>query len=294
MAHADFFAPIDSQSITTRSQWSNAARNFGEGVGRNADGSYGLAVTATTGRVVAVSAGQALVNGLWGDFGGHTLEVPNAHASLDRWDLAVVELDGTVGSETMQTKVISGTPAATPVRPGLVYGSGDVWQIAVAYVLVPAGSANVLASHIGDSRHQIGRALALQRRQRTTDQPISTAITSTVVFPTSAFSRGDLTWSHSAGVITFSRAGVYRVSTGVQWVSNSTGVRFLTLVFDTTGVSKDRRSADGASEGGPPPVLVEAAVNSTVELTAFQNSGGPLNIAGVASTFLQIEAVHLD
>jgi hypothetical protein len=133
---------------TSETQFSQWARNIGEGVKGSSSGTE-LKVTAGTGLQVAVGAGQAMVRGhYYSSTVSEALTLTTAHATNGRIDNIVLELDPAANSILL--KVVAGTPSATPTAPALTQTDAGIYQLLLATVLVPAASTTV--STITDSR----------------------------------------------------------------------------------------------------------------------------------------------
>lgn len=133
---------------TTETQFSQWARNIGEGV-KGSPAGTDLKVTAGTGLVVNVAAGQALIRGhYYSSTASEALTHTTANATNPRIDAVVLELDPT--ANTVLLKIVAGTPAASPVAPTLTETDAGVYQELLATVLIPAASLSV--STITDAR----------------------------------------------------------------------------------------------------------------------------------------------
>lgn len=109
-----------------------------------------LAVTAGTGMNVTVATGYANTDGKVRFFDeATTLAISTAHATLNRIDNIVVERNDTERDITL--KVITGTPASTPVAAAPVRSNG-VYQLVLARVRVNAGTTGITSSMITDTR----------------------------------------------------------------------------------------------------------------------------------------------
>lgn len=78
-----------------------------------------------------------------------TLTIDAADATNPRIDRIVLRI--TYASQTVEAKVVTGTPAATPSLPGLTQNS-SVYEIPLAYVWVAAATASIAATEVHDER----------------------------------------------------------------------------------------------------------------------------------------------
>lgn len=131
----------DAESFTT---W--LKKFFTTGVFQN-----DLQVTAGSGMAVSVGTGYCNIDGKVRFFtSATTLTIANANSSYPRIDAVVIERNDTDREITL--KVVTGSISGNnPVAPEPVR-SGGVYQIVLAHVLVPAGSASVSAGNITDTR----------------------------------------------------------------------------------------------------------------------------------------------
>jgi hypothetical protein len=140
------FESIDT-SETQFSQW---ARNIGEGVKRNTLNElevYG----DSSGMVVKAKSGQAMVRGhYYNNSAEETLIITAANPSNDRIDNVVIELDPS--ANTIVLKVVAGTPAGSPTAPTLTQTDAGIYQIKLAEVFVEAASTTVDAGDVTDFR----------------------------------------------------------------------------------------------------------------------------------------------
>lgn len=146
------FANID----TTTTQFSQWARNIGEGV-KGSFNTTDLKVTAPgTGMTVSVAAGQAMVRGhYYYNNSAATLAITTANATNPRIDAVVVQLDPSVNSAVLT--VVAGTPAASPVAPTLTQTDAAVYQFVLAYVAVAAATSTISAGNVTDARTFLGQ-----------------------------------------------------------------------------------------------------------------------------------------
>jgi len=138
---------------TSETQFSQWARNIGEGVKRGALNE--LEVFAdSTGMQVKVRSGQALVRG---HYYQNTAEVALSLEAADltnpRVDTVVVELDPSANSIVLE--VVTGTPDASPTPEPVVQTDAGVYQIKLAEIAVAAGATTITAGNVTDTRFYI-------------------------------------------------------------------------------------------------------------------------------------------
>lgn len=145
------FANIDT-SVTQFSQW---ARNIGEGV-KPGSASTPLLVTGDgSGMNVKVAAGQAMVRGHYFlNDATVTLSIAAANATNPRIDSVVLNLDPSSNAVTLA--VVTGTAAASPVAPTLTQTDSGVYQLLLANVAVAANASSIVAGNVTDLRTYLG------------------------------------------------------------------------------------------------------------------------------------------
>lgn len=146
------FANIDT-SVTQYSQW---ARNIGEGV-KPGSAATPLAVTGDgSGMNVKVAAGQAMIRGHYFlNDAQVTLSIAAANATNPRIDSVVLNLDPSTNAASLV--VVTGTAAASPVAPTLTQTDAGVYQLLLAQVAVAAAASSISAGNVTDSRTYLGQ-----------------------------------------------------------------------------------------------------------------------------------------
>ena len=115
-----------------------------------------LKITAAqNGMQVNMAEGMAMVNGYimhaMQDGGGVYALVLNAGGTQPRIDRIVVRLNLSTDSRQVLPAIKQGTPAATPKAPELTR-AGEIYEISLAQIYVPAGAAQVTDAQITDER----------------------------------------------------------------------------------------------------------------------------------------------
>ena len=135
---------------TTETQFSQWARNIGEGVivGKELE----LECFAdSTGLNVKINTGQALVRGhYYNSSAGETLTVPTASATNPRIDLVVARLDPTANSIVLA--LVTGTPAGSPTAPTPTQTESGVYELPLAEVYVGTGVVTINPGDVTDLR----------------------------------------------------------------------------------------------------------------------------------------------
>ena len=113
-----------------------------------------LEVTAnSSGMVVQVNTGECRCRSHRGYLStAVTLDIAAADLTYDRKDLVVARVTYGNPSE-MVIAVKTGTPAASPSEPTLTQVAGDVWEVRLALIDVPAGAVTITASNVRDRRY---------------------------------------------------------------------------------------------------------------------------------------------
>lgn len=140
---------------TSETQFSQWARNIGEGVKGSSGGTELKPYGDSSGMQVKVPAGYAMVRGhYYGSTAIEILAVTAAHATLARIDSVVLELDPS--ANVILLKVIAGTAAGSPVAPTLVQTDAGVYQQLLGTVAVAAATTSITAGNVTDARSFLG------------------------------------------------------------------------------------------------------------------------------------------
>jgi len=135
---------------TTETQFSQWARNIGEGV-INGVANELEPFADSTGMVVKVKTGQALVRGhYYVNDAEVSLTIPAADLTDPRIDAIVLRLDPVANSIVLA--VIEGNPDPSPVAPALTQTDGDVYEQLIATVEVSPATANIAPEDVTDQR----------------------------------------------------------------------------------------------------------------------------------------------
>lgn len=110
----------------------------------------GLVVTAGDGMNVNVGSGRGVIDCKWID-NDAVISVPitGSHATLNRITAVVMRLDNV--NRLMEISTVDGEPAPTPNKPSLTQNE-SIWELALAYVTVPAASSTISGINIEDAR----------------------------------------------------------------------------------------------------------------------------------------------
>lgn len=140
---------------TSESQFSQWARNIGEGVKGTSGGTELKAYGDSSGMQVKVPAGFAMVRGhYYSNTAIETLTIAAAHATLARIDSVILELDPS--ANTILLTVLTGTAASTPAAPSLTQTDTGVYQIRLANVAVAAAATTITSGNVTDTRTFLG------------------------------------------------------------------------------------------------------------------------------------------
>jgi hypothetical protein len=135
---------------TTETQFSQWARNIGEGV----IAGKGLELEPfadSTGMTVKVKSGQALVRGhYYSSSAEETLTVPTANPTNPRIDLIVARLDPTANSIVLA--LVAGTPSGSPAAPAPTQTDSEIYELPIAEVYVGAAVVTIIAGNVTDLR----------------------------------------------------------------------------------------------------------------------------------------------
>jgi len=113
----------------------------------------GFRVGIDGGMRLSVSPGTAYIKGkLFVSDAAEYLTLSSANASLSRIDRVVIRLDE--NSRLIELDVLEGTPASSPVAPGLTRNT-DIYEICIAEIRIQAAAASLNASNIVDKRSDV-------------------------------------------------------------------------------------------------------------------------------------------
>lgn len=144
---------------TSETQFSQWARNIGEGVKRNALNEL-EPFADSTGMRVKVKSGQALIRGhYYQSSAEEVITVTASDPTNPRIDILILELDPSANSITL--KVTAGTPAGSPVAPTVVQTDGGIYQVKLADIAVGAGVTTIAAGNVTDTRAYLATAAEL-------------------------------------------------------------------------------------------------------------------------------------
>lgn len=295
---ADTFGPF-SDSVWSDAQWARFAPIWstsgviGTGQSSVSAGSLGWGVSGLN---VSAAAGRAWIRGFGFERTGTAplqAVAPNTNGTQSRRDRLVLRRD--LAARTVETAVLIGTPAATPVVPSLTQNETGVWEIPLFNFLTPPASGTAITSVVDERGWVSPGGVAPQRWMRASRN------TTTAGFPNdtwTAFS-SDTNWSSTSdvynlrgngGTVNLPWAGWYELTGGIHFAQNGTGdrgVRFdpsagVDLGYGAgTSVYLDlKRAATGNGTivtGSTGPVFT-SGTSQTVVLGGYQSSGGSLDV----------------
>lgn len=144
---------------TSETQFSQWARNIGEGVKQNSLNEL-EPFADSTGMRVKVKSGQALIRGhYYQSSAEEVITVTASDPTNPRIDILILELDPSANSITL--KVTAGTPAGSPVAPTVVQTDGGIYQVKLAEIAVGAGVTTIAAGNVTDTRPALATAADL-------------------------------------------------------------------------------------------------------------------------------------
>lgn len=117
-----------------------------DGVMQTVGQRFGISVLS--GRTIQVNTGRAWFNNTWVyNDAIITLDVPDAHVLLNRWDAVVLEINKDLSTRRNTIKMVQGVAANDPVKPSLTH-TALVNQYAIAYIYSPAGSSTMNITNV--------------------------------------------------------------------------------------------------------------------------------------------------
>lgn len=109
-----------------------------------------LEVVPNSGLDILVNSGKAIVNHHWVKLtASESLTLTTAHNLFARYDAVTLRWNANTRDVTLQ--VVTGTPASSPVKPEPERDT-MVYEIVLAYILVPANAVSVTSANIYDQR----------------------------------------------------------------------------------------------------------------------------------------------
>jgi hypothetical protein len=150
-----FFDSSAGDRVYTSEAWAQVLSGIvGDGVvkGSGAGDECQVVEDSPAAMSVLVGLGKIFIQGYFLEVysADEELAIAAADGSNPRIDLIVARRDLTGRTATLA--VLAGTPAASPTAPSLTQNASGTWEIALASVLVPAGSTSVINSRITDLR----------------------------------------------------------------------------------------------------------------------------------------------
>jgi len=122
----------------------------GNGVYMESSSSLAVVPTSPPSMNVVVQPGAAWVGGAYAEVTtAKTLAIAAAPASGTRIDRVVLRRNNT--TNTVELDVVQGIPSSSPAPPSLTR-AGDIYEVSLARVVVPAGTTAIGASNIIDER----------------------------------------------------------------------------------------------------------------------------------------------
>lgn len=110
-----------------------------------------LAVSSNDNMTVSVATGSANINGyVYENTDVLSLDIDTSDSTLNRIDSVILRLDLTNRQITMM--ILQGSYATTPSQPNLIR-SGNIYDLRLANISVPAGATRITTSMITDTRY---------------------------------------------------------------------------------------------------------------------------------------------
>ena len=144
--------PMDPDRVYTAEAFARLFKTMmRDGIVHNDGDELAVGPTVPAAMSVSVGTGMALIQGRYYiNDSDLTLNVEAADPSHPRIDRVVVRLEATPG-RTVHAVVKKGTPAPSPVPPGLTR-TAETWELSLAQVRVEAGATSIVAGKITDER----------------------------------------------------------------------------------------------------------------------------------------------
>jgi hypothetical protein len=144
--------PMDPDRVYTSEAFARLFKTMmRDGIVHNDGDELAVSPSVPAAMSVSVGTGMALIQGRYYiNDSDLTLNVEAADPSHPRIDRVVVRLEATPG-RTVHAVVKKGTPAPSPVPPGLTR-TAETWELSLAQVRVEAGATSIVAGKITDER----------------------------------------------------------------------------------------------------------------------------------------------
>ena len=144
-----FFNSVSGDRVYNADQISSMFEGLiSDGIYENVDDAY--VVTASSGMIVNVGTGRAMVKSKWvKNTAPVAVTINDAHVLLNRYTAIVLRLD--ISGRAISIETIDGTPASTPSKPAIVR-NGSYYDLLLAYVYVGAGVTSITQANIEDQR----------------------------------------------------------------------------------------------------------------------------------------------
>jgi len=127
---------------------------------------------------------------------------------------------------------------------------------------------------------------------KNTTQSLTTATSTAITFGASDVEDFDTHSFHSTTTNTSritipnSLGGVYQISAGARFDANATGVRYISVFLNGLAIALSMAPNNGTISGSGCSIYtaVKLIPGDYIELNAYQNSGGALNVGAVGAT----------
>jgi len=125
--------------------------------------SAALQVVPGSGMSVSVNAGMAIIEGAMGfQEEAAVIYLEAADATYARIDTIVARLNTNLSGRSISLEVLTGTAAAAPAAPAITR-AGNIYDLRLADINIPAGATAITASMITDTRLDAGCGVATAR-----------------------------------------------------------------------------------------------------------------------------------
>lgn len=125
--------------------------------------SAALQVVPGSGMSVSVNAGMAIIEGAMGfQEEAAVISLEAANATYARIDTIVARLNTNLSGRSISLVVLTGTAAAAPAAPAITR-AGNIYDLRLADINIPAGATAITASMITDTRLDAGCGVATAR-----------------------------------------------------------------------------------------------------------------------------------
>lgn len=264
-----------------------------------------LGVTAGVGQV-SVDGGRAIVYGTFYKSTAATLVTIPTPAASTRIDLIVLRKSWALKTVRV-TRIagVEGSPEPSPVNT-----PGTEWDMPLGSVSTTTGGVITVTDYRDTPGTSVGSnflmpaypAICMASNFSAPTLAVLTATQTQVLFNLDRYksSVGMHDTVTNSGRITIQYPGVYLITGGFDWSSQTSGTRLITIYKNGVALPSDgavsrvlyvTAGGDPAVQGGINPVMARLDAGDYIEMFVYQNSGSTINVPVRGSGWMQVAQV---